>query len=143
MPLKRFPTTYSAILLRGASASASNFRFARSLGNMKLIVAIVQDYDCDRLLNEATSKGFRATRIASTGGFLRAGNTTVLLGVADADVATAVQIVAQTCTSRPAPSADTSDVVEWYPSGIDRVEIGGGIVFILRVERFERMRVTG
>ncbi len=109
---------------------------------MKLIVAVVQDYDCDRLLNEATREGFRATRLPSTGGFLRAGNTTVLLGVADSEVAEALSILARTCTSRPASSRSVADVVEWYPSGIDHVEIGGGIVFVLGVERFEQIRAA-
>ena len=50
---------------------------------MKFIIAIVQDYDCDRLLRAVTGAGLGATKIASTGGFLRTGNTTVMMGIQD------------------------------------------------------------
>ena len=51
--------------------------------NMKLVVAIVQNQDSKRLADEFVEKGFRATKLSSTGGFLRAGNTTFLVGVED------------------------------------------------------------
>ena len=48
---------------------------------MKLIIAIVQDEDTSRLVNALMKEGFSVTKLATTGGFLRAGNTTLLLGV--------------------------------------------------------------
>ena len=50
---------------------------------MKLIVAVVQDQDSNRLSNALTKAKFRATKLASTGGFLRSGNTTFLIGTDD------------------------------------------------------------
>ena len=50
---------------------------------MKLVVAVVQDQDSNRLSNALTKNNFRATKLASTGGFLRSGNTTFLIGVDD------------------------------------------------------------
>ena len=47
---------------------------------MKLIIAIVQDKDSNRLSGELVKANFRATKLASTGGFLRAGNTTFMIG---------------------------------------------------------------
>lgn len=48
---------------------------------MKLIIAIVQDEDAFRLISNLMSEGYGVTKLASTGGFLRAGNTTLLIGV--------------------------------------------------------------
>ena len=48
---------------------------------MKLIIAIVQDEDASRLVSNLMNEGYSVTKLATTGGFLRAGNTTLLLGV--------------------------------------------------------------
>ena len=48
---------------------------------MKLIVAVVQDKDSVRLVEALVEKGYRSTKLASTGGFLKSGNTTLLIGV--------------------------------------------------------------
>ena len=48
---------------------------------MKLIIAIVQDEDAARLVSNLMNEGYSVTKLATTGGFLRAGNTTLLLGV--------------------------------------------------------------
>lgn len=53
---------------------------------MKLVIAIVNDQDSEAVLSELTDNQFRVTRIASTGGFLRRGNTTLLVGVEDEKV---------------------------------------------------------
>lgn len=50
---------------------------------MKLIIAIVQDEDTSRLVNQLMKNGYGVTKLATTGGFLRAGNTTLLIGVDD------------------------------------------------------------
>lgn len=111
---------------------------------MKLIVAIVQDYDCDRLLRAIADAGFRATRIASTGGFLRTGNTTVLMGVSDESVADCVALIRGSCRSRVqrAPETLATDLAVWNPAGIAEVTIGGAVVFVTAVSRFERLNVS-
>ena len=48
---------------------------------MKLIIAIVQDEDSSRLVSNLMNEGYSVTKLATTGGFLRAGNTTLLIGV--------------------------------------------------------------
>lgn len=107
---------------------------------MKMVVAIVQDYDCDRLLRAIVDAGLVATRISSLGGFLRMGNTTVLLGVQDEDVARCLTLIRENCRSRVERSAETlaGDFLEWHPSGIAEVTIGGGVVFVANVSRYER-----
>ena len=57
---------------------------------MKLIIAIVQDEDASRLVNKLMNEGFGATKLATTGGFLRSGNTTLLTGVDDDKLETAM-----------------------------------------------------
>jgi uncharacterized protein YaaQ len=108
---------------------------------MKLVFAVVQDYDANELLKEITSAGFRATRIASTGGFLRVGNTTLMIGVEDYQVRKVVRIIDRNCrqrTERVQPEI-IGDVHEWYPSEMVDVVVGGATVFVVGVERFERI----
>lgn len=108
---------------------------------MRLLIAIVQDYDCDRLLRTVTSARFQATKISSTGGFLRSGNTTVLIGVQTVRVAECLRLIELSCRSRIDVQLDASvsDYVEWFPSGFHEVTVGGAVVFIARVARFERL----
>ncbi|MBA2276498.1 MAG: cyclic-di-AMP receptor [Chloroflexia bacterium] len=110
---------------------------------MKLIIAVVQVYDTDRLLRLVTDAGLRATRIVSTGGFLHMQNATVLIGAADERVAEAVDLVRGACRSRVEVTADLSapELADWLPGGIHDVTLGGGVVFIVPVERF--LRVSG
>ena len=60
---------------------------------MKLIVAIVQDEDAGRLVSALMDKGFGVTKLATTGGFLRAGNTTLISGVQDEKLEEALGII--------------------------------------------------
>jgi uncharacterized protein YaaQ len=60
---------------------------------MKMIIIIVQDNDADTLTRAFTAGNFRVTRIASTGGFMRSGVVTMLLGVEDPQVDAAIQVV--------------------------------------------------
>ena len=53
---------------------------------MKLIIAIVQDEDAPGLIEDLTEEEYRVTKLASTGGFLKSGNTTLLRGVEDEQV---------------------------------------------------------
>ena len=108
---------------------------------MNLIVAIIQDYDTDRLLRAITAAGFSATRIASTGGFLRTGNTTVFMGVAAGEVARCLRLISESCRGRVQrlSDEDLAGVAEWASPGIADVRIGGAVVFVLRVERFVRL----
>jgi uncharacterized protein YaaQ len=107
---------------------------------MKLIVAIVQDYDCDRLLRAVTDAGFGSTRIASTGGFLRTGITTVLMGVAAERVAECLALINNVCGARVerAPVELTTYLAESYPQGLAEVMTGGAVTFVVPVARFER-----
>lgn len=60
---------------------------------MKLILAVVRDSDSDLVTQAFTSNNFRVTRIASTGGLLRRGVTTLMAGVEDDQVDSAIQLI--------------------------------------------------
>ena len=76
---------------------------------MKLIIAIVQDEDASRLVSNLMNEGYSVTKLATTGGFLRAGNTTLLLGVDEDRFDGAMKVIEKVCKSRkqiaPSPSA--------------------------------------
>ena len=50
---------------------------------MKLIMAVVQDHVVNDVLEQLSNNSIRATKLSSTGGFFKEGNTTVLLAVED------------------------------------------------------------
>jgi len=64
---------------------------------MKLIIAIIKDEDNDAVSKALTENEFRVTFIASTGGFLRSGRSTLLIGIEDEQVETALDIIRKSC----------------------------------------------
>lgn len=108
---------------------------------MKLVFAIVQDYDANQLLNAITEAGYRSTRISSTGGFLRVGNTTLMIGIKDSEVPDVLRIIHRNCRERTETIQPEiiGDIHEWYPSDLVEVTVGGANVFVLNVHRFERI----
>ena len=109
---------------------------------MKLIIAIVQDEDASRLISNLMNEGFGVTKLATTGGFLRSGNTTLLLGVDDAKFDGAMGVIEKVCKSRkqvatsPSPMAGTTGVYAPYPI---EVMVGGATIFVLNVEQFVKI----
>ena len=111
---------------------------------MKLIVAIVQDEDAGRTLSGLTKAGYSVTKLATSGGFLRAGNTTLLVGVEDEKVDDAMAVIEKHSHSRkqlmaPAsPMLGTGSAEASIAQSPIEVTVGGATLFVLPVERFER-----
>lgn len=108
---------------------------------MKLIIAVVQDADCASVLEGLTSRGYRATKLASTGGFLREGNATLLVGVDDDQAEDAIGVIGRLARSRErivTPLATAAAPMEAYAPYPVEVVVGGATVFVVDVERFER-----
>ncbi|WP_438348331.1 cyclic-di-AMP receptor [Paenibacillus sp. FA6] len=107
---------------------------------MKLIIAIVQDKDSNRLSGELVKANFRATKLASTGGFLRAGNTTFMIGVDDGQIDAVMSVINKSCKVREqlvtpvTPMSGTTD--SYLPLPVE-VQVGGATVFVMPVDRFE------
>ncbi len=60
---------------------------------MKLILTVMRDEDTEPVSHSLIQSGFRVTRIASTGGFLRRGQSTMMIGVDDEKVQAAIQVI--------------------------------------------------
>jgi uncharacterized protein YaaQ len=109
---------------------------------MKLIIAIVQDEDTDALTEALIRAGHRFTKISTTGSFLRTGNTSLMIGVPDATVADVLTILRRTCRRRTQIAVPYSPALEpgllYMPENFE-VEVGGAVVFVANVERFERL----
>lgn len=109
---------------------------------MKLLIAVVQDKDSIRLIESLVDNGYRSTKLASTGGFLKAGNTTLLIGVEDEDVPKVMEIIKEICQAREqlvTPMAPVgSNAVESYVPYPIEVLVGGATIFVVDVEKFVR-----
>ncbi|MGC8834715.1 MAG: cyclic-di-AMP receptor [Armatimonadota bacterium] len=108
---------------------------------MKLIIAVIHDRDKHRAMDALRHSGFKFTQVASTGGFLREGNVTLLIGTEDEEVEQVLNLIRENCKTREQfvnlLPPDTSQVGAFIPSPV-KVLVGGAIAFVLDVERFER-----
>lgn len=106
---------------------------------MKLIMAVVQDKDSNRLVNALGEKDFQTTKLATTGGFLKEGNTTLMIGCNDNEVDNALEIIKDNCSHREqmvAPISPMGGNADSYIPRPVKVEVGGATVFILPIESF-------
>lgn len=108
---------------------------------MKLILAVIQNEDEDALTEAMESENLSITRIGSSGGFLRASNITLMMAVEDNQVERVLALLGKHCKRR------TKHLHPWVPSmearerflGAIPVEVGGAAVFILNLERMEKV----
>ena len=115
---------------------------ARILPAVKLILAIIHNEDAGALVDGLLEKEYRATRLHSSGGFLKQSNATIVLGVEDDRVDDVMSIIAEHCTSRTQvvnPMPPIMEPGEFFMPYPLEVEVGGATVFVLPVERFERL----
>lgn len=108
---------------------------------MKLILAIVNDDDAAKVLGELNKAGFSVTKLATTGGFLRSGNVTMIIGTEEEKVDEAIKIIAAKSHKRKqiaTPPIPISASSAYTPYPIE-IEVGGATVFVLDVERFEKI----
>ena len=114
----------------------------RDTPRVKLVVAVVHNEDAGNLVNALLDKEFRATRLQSSGGFLKQSNATIVLGVEDDRVDDVMAIIAEHCTSRTQivnPMPPIMEPGEFFMPYPLEVEVGGATVFVLPVERYERL----
>ena len=107
---------------------------------MKLIFAIVNDDDAARVLSVLNRAGFGATKLASTGGYLKSGNTTFISGVEDEQVDRAISLIGQNARKRTQIIHDTTSMGTFNTMAMPlEIQVGGATVFVLNVERFEKL----
>lgn len=109
---------------------------------MKLIFVIVNDEDSSRLIAELNKAKFRVTKLSSTGGFLRSGNTTLLIGVDESELDQALHIVKKYSSSRKSTINTTISPggmgSSYLPYPVE-VNVGGATVFVIDVDHYERI----
>ena len=108
---------------------------------MKLIVAVIHDRDQKRTSDSLLKAGYKFTKIASTGGFLREGNITMLIGADEEQVQQVMAILDESSRAREQyvnvlpPEATPIGTFLTNPV---KVQVGGAIAFVLNVEQFNR-----
>ena len=109
-------------------------------GDQKLIVVITSNDEADALIKRLIERGYPATKVSSTGGFLRRGNATIFSGVETGDLDNVIAIIRSECKARteyiPAQALPFPESI--HPAEPVQVRVGGAIVFVLPVERFEK-----
>ena len=107
---------------------------------MKLILAIVSNDDSSAVSAALTKGGFSVTRLATTGGFLRAGNTTIIGGCEDEKVDKAIELIGSESKRRTeiVPSTASYDIGR-YASFPVEVQVGGATIFVMDVEQFIKL----
>jgi uncharacterized protein YaaQ len=109
---------------------------------MKLIITVVQDEDTDALTQALIEANYRFTKVSTTGSFLRTGNTSLILGVEDDRAPGVMAILRRTCRRRTQIAVPYSPALEpgllYMPENFE-VEVGGAVVFVANVARFERI----
>ncbi len=105
---------------------------------MKLVLAIVSTEDSVRVIDALSDNGFSATKLATTGGFLKSGNSTLLIGVNDDLVERVIGIIRSKSEERKKYTTAATPIGEpsKYPM---EVKIGGGTIFVLNIDRFEKV----
>jgi len=94
---------------------------------MKLIIAIVQDDFTSKIIKSLTNNNYRTTKLSSTCGFLKSGNTTLLIGVEDDKVDEVVKLIENECKDKK------------VTKGKKEITVGGANLFILNMHNFIRI----
>lgn len=108
---------------------------------VKLLICIVHNRDKGKITDELIRAGFKFTIIGSTGGFLREGNTTFLIGVEEAELSSLLKLISLNCKTREqlvnVTPIEAAPPGAFIPSPV-KVPVGGAVVFVIGVEKFER-----
>ena len=109
---------------------------------MKLVFAIVSDEDSSILADNLNQEGLSTTKLCSTGGFLKSGNTTFLIATDNDKVDRAISIIHDTCKSRRrmiAPEKIPDSFGAFNMAMPIEVKVGGATVFTLNIEQFFKL----
>lgn len=108
---------------------------------MKLVICIVHNRDKGKITDELAKAGFKFTMIGSTGGFLREGNCTYMIGLQEDELPALQAVIQQNCSTREqlvnVGSFEPAPPGAFIPSPV-KVPVGGAVLFVLDVEQFHR-----
>ena len=105
---------------------------------MKLIIAVVDDQDVDKLMSALTEQQVGVTRVSSTGGLITPGNSTLIIGLDESKVEPVMKTVTEIASPHPSivPYAHAGNMP--LTSFIE-VEVGGFMSFVLDIDHFEQV----
>lgn len=108
---------------------------------MKLVIAIVQDNDVNLIMDDLVENEFSVTKLSTTGGFLKEGNTTLLLGVEEDKVQEVLSLIERNGKKRNATTTFLNSSVQgsMFNSLPVEIEVGGATVFVLDVAKFYKL----
>ena len=107
---------------------------------MKMLLAIINSDDAHSVMNHLMEAGFQITKLATTGGFLRAGNVTILIGLEDSRLDEAMDLIRKYSNTRKQIIPTTANLgVGFHPAMPVEVTVGGATVFVLNGEQFEKL----
>ncbi len=107
---------------------------------MKLVMAIMSKNDASIVMDALTEESFQVTRMASTGGFLKSGNTTLIIGVENNKTNKVIDIISKYSSKRKQLVTNTTPVyLSSFTNTPFEVTTGGAIIFVLDVDRFEKV----
>ena len=107
---------------------------------MKLITAIVNKEDAKQVCNHLIQEGFSVTRLSTTGGFLMAGNMTLMIGTEGERVDDCIACISKCCKQRTEIVPGAASIGLGLESAMPiEVTVGGATVFVTNVERFEKL----
>jgi uncharacterized protein YaaQ len=107
-----------------------------------MLIAVVHNEDAGALVDALLDREYRATRLHSSGGFLKQSNATIILGVEDDQVDAVLDIIRETSNARTQvvnPMPPIMEPGEFFMPYPLEVEVGGATVFVLPVDRVERL----
>lgn len=108
---------------------------------MKLVITVIHDRDKSKIAEALLRSNFKFTKLASTGGFLRDGNVTFLIGVEEKRLDELIGVIRDSCKTREQYAnfipPDAGPIGAFMPSPV-KVLVGGAVIFVLDVERHER-----
>ena len=104
---------------------------------MKLIIAVVSNDDSHNLSNALTKENFSVTKLSTTGGFLKIGNTTMLIGTEEDRIEKCIEIIKEESKQRTelVPSTASYDIGRFATFPVE-VQVGGATIFVVDVEQF-------
>jgi uncharacterized protein YaaQ len=97
---------------------------------MKLTLTIIRDEDAEQVVDALIASDFYVTRLPSTGGFLRTGNTTLLVGLEDERLEEMIETVKSRTRLRVQPPPSSSE---------EQVAVSRAVVFVLGLEELRKL----
>lgn len=109
---------------------------------MKLLIAIIQNDDSHAVLTELNKVGLMATKLSTSGGFMRAGNVTLLMGIEEERIPEVINIMEKYSSKRQQIISNTpasTFISEAFSSPPIKVTVGGATIFVVDVDRFYKL----